>query len=428
MADAPKTAKLQDAGRGDKRTLILSEAIALFNAQGYFDTRLEDVATRLGTAKTSISYHFKSKEALLFEAYSATCSFAEAEIKLAADAPTGLGRVLRWVRAFAQAQATAIIGQRVPLAVISDPAALREGDEEEIASRLAVHAKALRQFLEEGQQDGSIRVTSIGAATFFLLSIPQWIRRWLENVVPTAHDDAIDALCDLLEYGLCEDRTRKLPSARPKPTVDAEDFLFNREARNKMKLEAFLRIGTRHLNRRGFRNLSVNEVAADLGVTRGSFYYHFDDKEALLQSCVTRSLDMMEETLTTYREGNGDAATRLHLALTSLFEGHLTDLNPLLRQSLYASLSPKERPVAMARSRRITSGFGELIALGMADGSMRPLDLEAVEHLVCGAIFGATRQRLNLFGLDAESQASNPSAISAAAYFEPLFCGLSGRP
>ena len=114
MADVPRTAKLQNAGRSDKRTVILSEAISLFNAQGYFDTRLEDVAARLGTAKTSISYHFKSKEALLFEAYSATCDFAEAEIKLAADAPTGLGRVLRWVRAFAQAQSAAIIGQRIP--------------------------------------------------------------------------------------------------------------------------------------------------------------------------------------------------------------------------------------------------------------------------------------------------------------------------
>lgn len=423
MTDAPpQTARLQSADRGEKRTVILSEAIRLFNDQGYFDTRLEDVADRLGTAKTSISYHFKSKEALLLEAYAGTCEFAEAEIKLAAMAPTGLERVVRWVRAYAQAQSAAILGQRMPLAVISDPTVFSDQEAELITPRLNAHGRALMHFVEEGIEDGSIACTSPAAAVFLLLSMQQWIRRWLENVAPMSHDVAIEALCDLLSYGIAADGPHKMPIARPYSSVDTDNFLFDREARNRMKLEAFLRVGTRHLNRRGFRTLSVNEVAAELGVSRGAFYYHFDDKDALLKSCAQHTLDLMEKTLKACQNTEGTAMSRLHMVLTALYEGHLTDLNPLLRLSLFASLGEKDRPVVVARFKRITAGISELIALGIADGSIRPLDIEALEHLICGSVFGATRQRLSAFGMEAELE---PGLVPGPLYFYPLFFGLA---
>ncbi|MEE4210988.1 MAG: TetR/AcrR family transcriptional regulator [Parvularcula sp.] len=421
-AGPPHATRLQAADRSEKRTVILSEAIRLFNEQGYFETRLEDVANRLGTAKTSISYHFKSKEALLLEAYSGTCDFAEAEIKLAADAPNGLERVVRWVRAYAQAQSAATLGHRTPLAVISDPAAFSEEEARSIAPRLAAHGRALLQFVREGVEDGSIATASPAASVFLLLSMQQWIRGWIENVVPASHDHAIDALCDLLRNGLAAEGPHAMQAARPYARPDTDNYLFDRDARNRMKLEAFLRVGTRHLNRRGFRTLSVNEVAAELGVSRGVFYYHFDDKDELLKSCALHTLDIMEKTLNTYLDAPGPAMSRLHLVLTALYEGHLTDLNPLLRLSLFASLGDKDRPVVLARFRRITAGISELVASGMADGSIRPLDIGALEHLICGSVFGATQQRLHTFGIEAELE---PGPLSGPLYFRPLFFGLS---
>lgn len=130
----------------------------------------------------------------------------------------------------------------------------------------------------------------------------------------------------------------------------------------------------------------------------------------------------MEKTLASYLAADGDAMTRLHLFLTSLFQGHLTDLNPLLRMSLFSSLGPKEKPIALARLKRVTAGMSELIARGMSDGSIRPMDMDALEHLICGAIFGATRQRMAAFGMEADLE---PSMISGPLYFQPLFFGLS---
>lgn len=424
MSDDDKITKLQDVDRANKRDMILAEAITLFNDQGYYDTRLEDVAAKLHTSKTSISYHFKSKEALLFEAYSDTCDFAEAEIKLAASASTGLERIVRWIRAYAQAQSAAILGHRDPLAVISDPAALGDEDIDQITARLKVHSESLAQFIREGVADGSITIASPTAGVFLLLSMQQWIRRWLENVTPLSHDAAIDAVCDLLCYGLASDRNRVLKAAQPGTTFDTEEFLFDREARNKMKLEAFLRIGTRHLNRWGYRNLSVNDIAAELGVTRGVFYYHFDDKDALLNGCAQQTLQTMEKALKTYRHVGADGVSRLYLMLTALFEGHLTDLNPLLRLSQFSSLELTKKTLALARFRQVTAGISELIAYGMSDKSIRLLDVEAMEYLISGAIFGATRHRLKMFGVDVDQE---PGVLSAANYFQPLFFGLAAR-
>jgi len=63
---------MKSENKATKREQILNHAISQFNAQGYYDTRLEDIARASGTGATNISYHFKSKEALLEEAYGLT--------------------------------------------------------------------------------------------------------------------------------------------------------------------------------------------------------------------------------------------------------------------------------------------------------------------------------------------------------------------
>jgi len=74
---------MNSENKATKREQILNHAISQFNAQGYYDTRLEDIARASGTGATNISYHFKSKEALLEEAYGLACNFSDAEILVA---------------------------------------------------------------------------------------------------------------------------------------------------------------------------------------------------------------------------------------------------------------------------------------------------------------------------------------------------------
>jgi len=409
----------------ERKARILDEAAASFNEIGYFDTRLEDIAERIGAAKTLISYHYRSKETLLAEAYERSLAFAEDELRDAARARDGLERAVGWVRGHAYAHANAAFGRRAPLALVADLQALGDGDRAELSARYELQIREVRNFLREGVEDGSVAVASVEAATFFIFSIVHWLPRWLQNVPPQRQDDAVDGLCDLMRYGLATDRSRA-PAALP--ALDgAEAFpeIFDRDTRNRLKREAFLRAGTRFLNRKGFRSLSLNEVAAELGVTRGAFYYYIKDKEDLLERCFDRSFGLIEKSM----HGSGpDALATLEASVRRLFQSHSTDLDPLVRTSLVHALPAAKKRAAAARMNKIAATYSEILADGMVDGSVRPIDLEAAEQLVLGAVFAASRRRLAHTGLETTWRPCESPVAASAVYFEPLIRGLARRP
>jgi len=130
-----------------KRDLILDEAALLFNEQGYHDTRLEDIAMKIGTGKTNISYHFKSKETILGEAYLLAIDFSDAQLELASKAPTGLERALAFIRAHLNTHSKTISGHRPPLTLMNDFSAFQEPERTAMSSRFEKHIQGFKQFL-----------------------------------------------------------------------------------------------------------------------------------------------------------------------------------------------------------------------------------------------------------------------------------------
>lgn len=417
---------LSGAPRPDKRNIIISEAIKLFNSNGFADTRLEDIGERLGTTKTSISYHFKSKEGLLLEVYDNALDFSETALKEAANLPTGRAAILYWVEAHAFAHARALSGIAAPLALISEFPQLGNDALTAVELRHRALLSKCRDFLIAGRADGSVTVRSIDATHFFLLNVIHWLPRWLSEVRPADYDAAIRGLIDVLANGLSTS-----PVRQPAPPIIRSAHpdlgaVFDREAHNRMKREALLRTGTRALNIHGFRNLSLNDVAAELGVTRGAFYYQFADKEALLKGCFERSCDLVETAQHFARKDGGKGLDILERTLRHLFEGQVSNLDPLVRINLMGALEPKSRILIEAKLKRLKSEFADIIAMGMVDDSMRTLELAASEQLVMGAVFAGNQRRFASTRPDNAADGANPS-FSANDYFEVLFHGLEGR-
>jgi AcrR family transcriptional regulator len=80
------------------------------------------------------------------------------------------------------------------------------------------------------------------------------------------------------------------------------------------------------LGRRGVDAVRVEVLARELGVTKGSFYWHFKDRNDLLESMISA---WEEETRVLQEEAAkaGDAAARLHRGneLINQQKGHLPD-------------------------------------------------------------------------------------------------------
>lgn len=410
------------------RDLILKQAVQLFNDRGFHDTRLEDIANELGKAKTSISYHFQSKETLYKEAFEISCAFNECELNEAEKQSTGLDRILWLVRQRADLHTRALAGKIQPIMVLSDIEVVTDMQHPGLGRLYEKQVLRLTAFIEGGNIDGSISVSSPEASTFFLLNILHWLPGWLSNIPNARHMSAIDGLCDVLRNGIAQNPNRVLGRSILRPQSEDYPAIFDRKVRNQLKRDAFLRTGTRFLNQRGFRNLSLNDISNELGVTRGAFYYYIADKDALIENCFDRSCDTIEKALqSAIRNSHHDTLEIIEQTISILFEGHITDHNPLLRMSLLSAVRPLKRVAIEARLKQIRASISEITAKAMMDGSARNLDLDSLENLLMGSIFGASQWRLAATPLKASWKPALEPIGASACYFEPLLAGFARK-
>ena len=54
-----------------------------------------------------------------------------------------------------------------------------------------------------------------------------------------------------------------------------------------------LRVATRHFARHGLEGASLNEILAEAGISKGAYYYYFDDKDDLLATVLDDAVDEM---------------------------------------------------------------------------------------------------------------------------------------
>ncbi|MFL0355648.1 TetR/AcrR family transcriptional regulator [Erythrobacter sp. GH1-10] len=415
------TSRLQTTDRADKRELILRTAALHFNERGFNDTRLEDVAAELDTAKTSISYHFKSKKALLEAAYIETCDVYTGLLADASQDATGLGRIIRWVELLGATHSQILVGKAGRIALLNDMLAFEQDAAEEIAARIGMHFAKIEAFINEGCADGSISTPEERGSAYFVWNLANWIEGWLAAMPFHRHQAAISGLVRLVSLGLATDRSAELVTGTPQSESDSDTALFNREARARLKRDAFERAGIRSFNRTGYSNFSLNALTSELGASRGSFYYSFEDKDELLEKCVSRSLRQMSQSLDQAAETRRSAIEKLQLICTSLYTGHFSDLDPLLRPCLFASLSPGKQAVAEAEMQNIAAKLARLVAECFEDESGSSHGTDKLELVLLGSLLSmATSRHITLPG-----DGGRLKPPPAGAYFRTVFRGLA---
>ena len=143
---------------------------------------------------------------------------------------------------------------------------------------------------------------------------------------------------------------------------------------------------------RGYRNASLEEVAAAAGVTKGAVYHYFKNKEDLLASALEhrqrRSAGRLEEAL---RQEPGTAAARIRL----LFRRAFGDSDPSRRDMLALIQTVAHEAPAVYR-RWVARGpmkwwrvVASLIAEGQASGEFgTEIDAEVAARVVLVGVLG----------------------------------------
>ena len=140
--------------------------------------------------------------------------------------------------------------------------------------------------------------------------------------------------------------------------------------------------------KRGYAAVSLADVVARAGVTKGAVYHHFRDKRALLAAVVAELEAGMADEIRTVIADLDDPVDQLKAGCQVFLDGCL---DPIARRIVLLD-APAVLGWKDARSIDMTHGLGiivEVLERGMTAGSIRRQPVRALAHLFLGAAIEA---------------------------------------
>ena len=176
--------------------------------------------------------------------------------------------------------------------------------------------------------------------------------------------------------------------------------------------DAILDATDRLLARFGYRKMTVDDIAAEAGIGKGSIYLHFSSKEEVVLSHIDRIIDRLRERLKEIAHSDATAAERLRLMLLTRvlfrfdsiqhYTQSLNDLLSVLRPGLLARRSQYFDAEAQI--------FGEVLIAGRESGEFTFNDERATARALLEATNGLLPYSLSTSELGAREEVEQRTA------------------
>jgi TetR/AcrR family transcriptional regulator, cholesterol catabolism regulator len=167
---------------------------------------------------------------------------------------------------------------------------------------------------------------------------------------------------------------------------------------------------------RGYENVSLNDLIADAGVSKGAFYHWFPSKDGLVAALAERSArDAFAGVEDALAACDGDALDRLNAVLRAGFDTKTQMSGPEQLAAMVSLLRPDNAHL-YGRILAVEQGLyrpllTQVISAGVADGIFDTFDPEGVADLIYGL---AARTNSNIVEvLDAIDESALDRAIDA---------------
>jgi AcrR family transcriptional regulator len=155
-----------------------------------------------------------------------------------------------------------------------------------------------------------------------------------------------------------------------RPTTIATKTADPRSAGPRSPRRRILEAARAHFFKHGFRNVTMDDLAAELAVSKKTLYAHFPSKDALLEAVLR---DKYEGIRATLERVAGGPANHFPQALHTLLRGvqhELDELQPPFLRDMRKAPEAFKR-LEQRRARLIRDHFGRLFRQGQRDGYVR---------------------------------------------------------
>jgi AcrR family transcriptional regulator len=164
-------------------------------------------------------------------------------------------------------------------------------------------------------------------------------------------------------------RKDELVTANPEPVSDARVRILDAAA------EAFMAWG--------FGNATIDDIARDVGATKGLVYYHFRSKFDIFLAVYEEAMHRVRKRVEPHATGEGTGRDRL-VAMAVAHEVNLMEdlayhhvVHQAVRGEMSIALKPRQRdalPALNELRRAYEQMFRRVVDEGIADGSLRAVD------------------------------------------------------
>jgi AcrR family transcriptional regulator len=195
--------------RDEKREAVLRTAVQLFLEQGYHSATLNEVAERLNITKPALYNYFRGKEEILFECWMLGKERVDELIaEIAAGGGTGLTKLRKLVRAYAEVMATDYGASMVRF----NPRDLTDTNGKIVRAAKKGIDRTFRRYIAEGIADGSIKPCDPKLSAFAIAGSLNWIGHWYQRGGAWSAETIADEFAVRLTEGLANRKARRTSS------------------------------------------------------------------------------------------------------------------------------------------------------------------------------------------------------------------------
>ncbi len=390
-ADPPDTSEKTTRFQ-EKRERILDAAANLVNEHGLKGMTLVDVAQAVDLNTTSVTYYFKRKELLAAAAFERTLDRIEDMVREAGKEATPRARVAAYVHANFTYRRRLRQGRERPITVLSDMRAMDDDTRLALADRYRGIITMIRDFFGPAETEKARALSA--ARAHVLIENMFWMPAWITRYSVPDFARVEQRLLQIFDSGIA------LPGAVWTPQIlDIRD----EEADGDGGKANFLRAATRLINERGYRGASVERIASELNVTKGSFYHHLDAKDDLVLSCFDTSYTRVSRAQRAANETIDSCWDRLTGVFATLLQVQFQTEFPLLRTTALQALPVEMRARVMDRSNRMARRFAGMMIDGITAGEVKTIDPLIASQMIMAMLNAAFELRRWAQGLEPDT-------------------------
>jgi AcrR family transcriptional regulator len=154
-----------------------------------------------------------------------------------------------------------------------------------------------------------------------------------------------------------------------------------------VKREAVIATAARLFQEKGYRNTTLNDIAAVLNVTKPTIYYYVQSKAEILAECRARTWGGITKAIQDASDSRKSGREKLELFLKRYAEAISTDYGKCLVMTI-RDVGGAEAELRKYREglREATHVLRDIVAEGIKDGSIAPCDPKMAAFAIYGAL------------------------------------------